>query len=333
MRKTNYAALSHFCVISLMLVLGLILSFFSGCASNSQLKDEEVPTWQEQYDLGVRYLSKGNYQEAIIAFTAAIEIDPKRADAYEKLADAYLALDDLDSALQALQDGYDAAGDARLQARIDELTKPDSMPTPTPNPTLEPTPEPTSEPTLEPTPEVMPTATPSVGALVAYRAYLEQSAGLPISPDYFYLVELDGDDEPELLIASRPSDLWGSITWTEIESFLLCDYQEGQVAPIHYGKVDNIDCFLEFIPDNAALRFTTGHGTGFYAFCNLYFLNGNLQIDEYRMEVSMESHGMEYYSLNGQPITKETYFAGQRGPTVAIDFWDNTAANRDAFLK
>lgn len=36
-----------------------------------------APTWQEQYDRGVRYLSKGNYEEAIIAFTAAIEIDPK----------------------------------------------------------------------------------------------------------------------------------------------------------------------------------------------------------------------------------------------------------------
>ena len=36
-------------------------------------------TWQEQYDLGVRYLTEGNYEEAIIAFTAAIEIDPNRA--------------------------------------------------------------------------------------------------------------------------------------------------------------------------------------------------------------------------------------------------------------
>ena len=35
-------------------------------------------SWQEQYDLGVRYLSEGNYEEAVIAFTAAIEIDPNR---------------------------------------------------------------------------------------------------------------------------------------------------------------------------------------------------------------------------------------------------------------
>ena len=48
------------------------------------------PTWQEQYDLGVRYLSEGNYEEAIIAFTAAIEIDPNKAEAYLSLVDLSL---------------------------------------------------------------------------------------------------------------------------------------------------------------------------------------------------------------------------------------------------
>lgn len=36
----------------------------------------KAPLWQEQYDLGMRYLSEGNYEEAILAFAAAIEIDP-----------------------------------------------------------------------------------------------------------------------------------------------------------------------------------------------------------------------------------------------------------------
>lgn len=54
--------------------------------------------WQEQYDLGVRYLSEGNYEEAIIAFTAAIEIDPNRVDAYIGLADTYLVIGDYVSA-------------------------------------------------------------------------------------------------------------------------------------------------------------------------------------------------------------------------------------------
>lgn len=49
-------------------------------------------TWQEQYDLGLRYLSEGNYEEAIIAFTAAIEIDPKQPDAYLNRAASYIEM-------------------------------------------------------------------------------------------------------------------------------------------------------------------------------------------------------------------------------------------------
>lgn len=50
---------------------------------------QKAPTWQEQYDMGLRYLSEGNYEEAIIAFTAAIEIDPKQAPAFVGRGDAY----------------------------------------------------------------------------------------------------------------------------------------------------------------------------------------------------------------------------------------------------
>lgn len=51
---------------------------------------QKADTWREQYDLGVRYLRDGNYEEAVIAFTAAIEIDPKRAEAYVGRGDAYI---------------------------------------------------------------------------------------------------------------------------------------------------------------------------------------------------------------------------------------------------
>ena len=48
--------------------------------------------WQEKYDLGVRYLNDGNYEEAVIAFTAAIEIDPKRPEGYAARGGAYLSM-------------------------------------------------------------------------------------------------------------------------------------------------------------------------------------------------------------------------------------------------
>ena len=50
----------------------------------------EVLSWQDQYDLGLRYLSEGSYEEAVLAFTAAIDIDPKRAEAYVGRGDAYV---------------------------------------------------------------------------------------------------------------------------------------------------------------------------------------------------------------------------------------------------
>lgn len=43
---------------------------------------QRAPTWQEQYDLGVRYLGEGSYEEAIIAFTATIisRFEPARGE-------------------------------------------------------------------------------------------------------------------------------------------------------------------------------------------------------------------------------------------------------------
>ena len=48
--------------------------------------------WQEQYDLGMKYLGEGSYAQAIEAFTAAIAIDPAREEAYTQRAEAYVRL-------------------------------------------------------------------------------------------------------------------------------------------------------------------------------------------------------------------------------------------------
>lgn len=109
-------------IASFLLSVCMILSL---CACG-QKADVEVPSnvssWQEQYDLGTRYLFEGNYEEAIIAFTAAIKIDAKRPEAYLGLADAYTGAGDLDAARKALEDGLAAAGDTEIQTRLDELS-------------------------------------------------------------------------------------------------------------------------------------------------------------------------------------------------------------------
>lgn len=59
--------------------------------------------------MGVRYLSEGKYEEAIIAFTAAIEINPNRAEAYVGRGDAYVASGNTEENLAAALADYEAA--------------------------------------------------------------------------------------------------------------------------------------------------------------------------------------------------------------------------------
>lgn len=105
-------------IVSFLLTLCLTLSL---CACGQKAATETAPTWQDQYDLGVRYLSEGNYEEAIIAFTVAIEIDPKRPEAYLDMAYAYIGQNDFDAARDILEKGYELTQDADLKAKLDEL--------------------------------------------------------------------------------------------------------------------------------------------------------------------------------------------------------------------
>lgn len=101
---------------ALALILGL-------CACSAKV--EEL-TWQEQYDLGIRYLSEGNYQEAIIAFTAAIEIDPKQAPAYVGRGDAHVGIaqvimEGVESLTSEAKDSYtDAISDYLFAIDLDD---------------------------------------------------------------------------------------------------------------------------------------------------------------------------------------------------------------------
>ena len=85
---------------------------------------KDAPSWQEKYDLGVRYLSTGNYKEAIIAFNAAIEINQKNADIYIGLADAYLGLGDIDGAVEVLTEALSSVHTSerdRIETKLAEI--------------------------------------------------------------------------------------------------------------------------------------------------------------------------------------------------------------------
>jgi len=100
-------------VTALVTALALFLSL---CACKST-----AARWQEQYDLGIRYMEDSNYEEAILAFNAAIEIDPMQADAYLNLANAYIGMNDFDAAKEILEKGYELTEAQSLKDKLDEL--------------------------------------------------------------------------------------------------------------------------------------------------------------------------------------------------------------------
>lgn len=93
-----------------ILVLALLLSSCGGQGS-----------WQEQYDLGVRYLTEGNYEEAILAFTAAIEIDPVREESYVELANTYVLSGMYEEAENILRRGLTHMESETIQTLLAEI--------------------------------------------------------------------------------------------------------------------------------------------------------------------------------------------------------------------
>lgn len=78
-------------------------------------------TYDSHMELGARYLSELDYENAIVAYEAAIEIDPMNENAYLRLADVYVAMGDIEKALEVLEEGYALTQSEVIAARQEEL--------------------------------------------------------------------------------------------------------------------------------------------------------------------------------------------------------------------
>ena len=76
---------------------------------------------QEQITLGEKYFQNEEYDEAIIAFQKAIDIDTANADAYLHLEEAYRTVGNFHEAFKVLQKGYEQTGSAEIKKRLDML--------------------------------------------------------------------------------------------------------------------------------------------------------------------------------------------------------------------
>lgn len=75
----------------------------------------------ELLDLGNKYLMEQDYEQAVVAFTKAIEIDPMSVEAHIGLVEAYIRNGEFEMALEAAKKGYELTGDERLKEKIDMI--------------------------------------------------------------------------------------------------------------------------------------------------------------------------------------------------------------------
>ena len=147
-------------------IFALLLALCLLCGCNVAAR------WQEQYDLGMRYLNEQNYEEAIAAFNEAIRIDPHRTEAYLGMADVLAAMGENEMARELLERYLAENGENEaIRQKLEEVKKAE---TPAPSPT--------------------PTAEPAVDLRAAWDGYLATSQ----QPEAFFLpADYDGDGTEE----------------------------------------------------------------------------------------------------------------------------------------
>lgn len=76
---------------------------------------------QKLLDAGQKYLAEMNYEQAIAVYEEAIALEPKNVEAYLGMAEAYIGMGDTESAIKALETGYEITKDKRLQEMLEGI--------------------------------------------------------------------------------------------------------------------------------------------------------------------------------------------------------------------
>lgn len=99
--------------LAVCIIAALIISFAVAGGNDEKL--------QKQLDLGNKYLEEMDYEQALVAFEAALDIDPMNADAYLGIVEVYIRTNEFEKALEIAKEGYEATGDERLKEKIDMI--------------------------------------------------------------------------------------------------------------------------------------------------------------------------------------------------------------------
>ena len=95
--------MQHILKSKLFIAMASLLTVIAATAVISINVSHSVDDLQVKLDLGNKYVSELDYENAIIAYEEALEIDPYCLDAYLGLSDAYLALGQEDMAIEIME--------------------------------------------------------------------------------------------------------------------------------------------------------------------------------------------------------------------------------------
>lgn len=113
MKKKNLWKLALAAVVAAAIAAAVIVPQVS-----AQRKERAL---QEQLDLGAKYLDELDYEQALDAYQAAVEIDESCAEAYVGESYAYEGLEDVESAIDILLTAEEKLQDERINVRKEEL--------------------------------------------------------------------------------------------------------------------------------------------------------------------------------------------------------------------
>jgi len=98
--------------MSRKLIIGIIIGVLvAAVATTTFLVSKSANSIEHQLELGYKYLEDGDYEEAILAFERALEIDENNIEAYIGLAETYVEMNEIDEAIDALEKAVDIDDD------------------------------------------------------------------------------------------------------------------------------------------------------------------------------------------------------------------------------
>lgn len=100
-------------IVALLLIIAAVVLLY--------MRHDSSPDYADTILEGNQYYREEDYTRAQEAYNRAIQMEPGQAEAYFCMADVYVAMEDIQSAVNVLQQGYDRTQDEQLLIRLNEL--------------------------------------------------------------------------------------------------------------------------------------------------------------------------------------------------------------------